>query len=99
LIGRRRAVLFAALLPALAAPLLLAGCGRAGPPRPPGPREAVTYPRVYPAPDPAPPVPPPAALPAPPVLAPAPPPVPPPLPPGPVPRGGPVVRPPAGALR
>lgn len=30
---------------------LLAGCGRAGPPRPPGPREAIIYPRIYPAPD------------------------------------------------
>ena len=39
---------------ALAALLLLvalAGCGRAGPPRPPGPPEAVTFPRAYPAPD------------------------------------------------
>jgi predicted small lipoprotein YifL len=27
----------------------LAGCGRTGPPRPPGPREAITYPRAYPA--------------------------------------------------
>ena len=24
----------------------------AGPPRPPGPKEAITYPRIYPAPDP-----------------------------------------------
>ncbi len=39
------ALLLAAALP------LLAACGRAGPPRPPGPREAITYPRVYPAPD------------------------------------------------
>ena len=46
---RRRAAL--ALLLAATLPLL-AGCGRAGPPRPPGPREAVTYPRVYPAPEP-----------------------------------------------
>ncbi len=43
------ALLLAAALP------LLAGCGRAGPPRPPGPREAITYPRVYPAPEPFPP--------------------------------------------
>jgi Prokaryotic lipoprotein-attachment site len=27
----------------------LAGCGRTGPPRPPGPREAIIYPRAYPA--------------------------------------------------
>lgn len=44
------ALLLAAALP------LLAGCGRAGPPRPPGPREAIIYPRVYPAPDPLPPL-------------------------------------------
>ena len=42
-------LLLAATLP------LLAACGRAGPPRPPGPREAITYPRVYPAPEPLPP--------------------------------------------
>jgi hypothetical protein len=30
--------------------LTLAGCGRLGPPRPPGPAEAITYPRAYPAP-------------------------------------------------
>lgn len=42
------ALLLAAALP------LLAACGRAGPPRPPGPREAITYPRVYPAPEPPP---------------------------------------------
>ena len=41
--------LAAALVLAAALPLLSA-CGRAGPPRPPGPREAITYPRVYPAP-------------------------------------------------
>jgi hypothetical protein len=45
---------------ALATMLPLAGCGRAGPPRPPGPPEAVIYPRAYPVPDP-PPVPPPPA--------------------------------------
>ncbi|TCH96578.1 hypothetical protein EJV46_18485 [Roseococcus sp. SYP-B2431] len=39
-----------ALLALLAASLLLAACGRVGPPRPPGPRSAITYPRVYPAP-------------------------------------------------
>ncbi|MDB5373399.1 MAG: hypothetical protein JWP04_2041 [Belnapia sp.] len=50
---------FIAVLLALAVPL--AGCGRAGPPRPPGPREQLTYPRAYPAPD---------ALPAPLRLAP-----------------------------
>jgi uncharacterized membrane protein len=38
-------------LVALVAPLavLLAGCGRLGPPRPPGPAEAITFPRAYPA--------------------------------------------------
>jgi predicted small lipoprotein YifL len=37
-------------LVALAIPLaLLAGCGRLGPPRPPGPAEAITFPRAYPA--------------------------------------------------
>jgi hypothetical protein len=46
---------FTALL-ALATLLPLAGCGRAGPPRPPGPREAIIYPRAYPKPD-APPAP------------------------------------------
>jgi hypothetical protein len=35
----------------LAIVLLLGGCGRAGPPRPPGPPAAVTHPRIYPAPD------------------------------------------------
>lgn len=45
----RPVLLLLALLP-------LAGCGRAGPPRVPGPREAVTYPRAYPAPDPLPPM-------------------------------------------
>ena len=38
----------------LLAGALLVGCGRVGPPRPPGPPEQVTYPRSYPAPDPAP---------------------------------------------
>ena len=52
----------AALL-ALALLLPLAGCGRAGPPRPPGPKEAITYPRAYPKPDPLP-VPAPATAPA-----------------------------------
>lgn len=47
----RRAVI---LLLALAVPLV--GCGRAGPPRPPGPKEKIIYPRTYPKPD-APPVP------------------------------------------
>ena len=42
----RRAAL---LLLALAVPL--AGCGRAGPPRPPGPKDQIIYPRVYPKPD------------------------------------------------
>jgi predicted small lipoprotein YifL len=34
----------------LAAMALLAGCGRTGPPRPPGPPSEVVYPRAYPAP-------------------------------------------------
>ena len=38
----RALLLAAALLPALA------GCGRAGPPRAPGPAEAIIYPRAYP---------------------------------------------------
>lgn len=32
----------------------LAACGRAGPPRAPGPQGAITYPRTYPAPEPPP---------------------------------------------
>ncbi len=28
---------------------LLAACGRVGPPRPPGPADQVTYPRLYPS--------------------------------------------------
>jgi predicted small lipoprotein YifL len=28
----------------------LAGCGRVGPPRQPGPADQITYPRAYPAP-------------------------------------------------
>ena len=56
-------IAFALLLAALP---LLAACGRAGPPRPPGPREAITYPRVYPAPDPLPPAPTAVPQPAPP---------------------------------
>ncbi|WP_421991136.1 hypothetical protein [Roseococcus sp.] len=39
-----------ALLIILAASVPLVACGRVGPPRPPGPREALTYPRQYPAP-------------------------------------------------
>lgn len=35
---------------ALLAALALAGCGRVGPPRPPGPADQITYPRAYPAP-------------------------------------------------
>jgi predicted small lipoprotein YifL len=34
----------------LLAALALAGCGRVGPPRPPGPADQITYPRLYPAP-------------------------------------------------
>ena len=40
----------AALL-ALALLAPLAGCGRAGPPRLPGPKDQITYPRSYPRPD------------------------------------------------
>jgi predicted small lipoprotein YifL len=39
-----------ALLIILAASVPLAACGRVGPPRPPGPKEAITYPRAYPPP-------------------------------------------------
>lgn len=35
---------------ALMALLMLAGCGRKGPPQPPGPADKVIYPRSYPAP-------------------------------------------------
>ena len=42
---RRALIALAAVLAAAVA------CGRAGPPRQPGPREAITYPRLYPAPD------------------------------------------------
>lgn len=51
----------ALLLAAAAALLPLSACGRAGPPRPPGPPGAVTYPRIYPAPETAPVPPAPAA--------------------------------------
>jgi predicted small lipoprotein YifL len=37
------------LLLAILTALTLAGCGRRGPPAPPGPDSAVTYPHVYPA--------------------------------------------------
>ena len=39
-----------AFLILLAAVVPLAGCGRVGPPRPPGPPDQITYPRAYPAP-------------------------------------------------
>ncbi len=42
------------LLLALLALVPLAGCGRAGPPRVPGPKEQIIYPRAYPKPDPSP---------------------------------------------
>jgi predicted small lipoprotein YifL len=35
---------------ALLAILAVAGCGRVGPPRPPGPADQITYPRSYPGP-------------------------------------------------
>ncbi len=38
-----------ALSLALLTVLALGACGRVGPPRPPGPAEALTYPRGYPA--------------------------------------------------
>jgi predicted small lipoprotein YifL len=38
----------------LAAALMLAACGKVGPVRPPGPPDQITYPRQYPAPEPAP---------------------------------------------
>jgi hypothetical protein len=64
-----------ALLLLAALPPLLAACGRAGPPRAPGPREAITYPRIYPAPESAPvPPAPAAAIPQLPVPTPLPPP-------------------------
>jgi len=37
------------VLIALAVTLCLAGCGRRGPPLPPGPASAITYPQTYPA--------------------------------------------------
>ncbi|MDB5415751.1 MAG: hypothetical protein JWR10_4086, partial [Rubritepida sp.] len=38
------------VLLAVFAALALVACGRVGPPRPPGPRDQITYPRPYPAP-------------------------------------------------
>jgi hypothetical protein len=46
--GPSRRTRAALLLAALAAPLLLAACGKKGPPTPPGPPDQITYPRVYP---------------------------------------------------
>ena len=37
------------ILTRMAAALLLAACGRAGPVRPPGPPSEITYPRSYPS--------------------------------------------------
>jgi hypothetical protein len=39
----------ALLLVLLACPLLLAACGRAGAPKPPGPPDQIIYPRAYPS--------------------------------------------------
>jgi predicted small lipoprotein YifL len=36
------------LLGALACVVLLAACGKVGPPSPPGPSDKVTYPKAYP---------------------------------------------------
>lgn len=40
-----------ALLVVLPLAVLMAGCGRIGPVRPPGPPDRITYPRAYPAPE------------------------------------------------
>ena len=37
-----------ALVAALAALMMLAACGKKGPPVPPGPQDQITYPRSYP---------------------------------------------------
>lgn len=42
-----RQLVLTLLVLAMAAPIL-AACGRAGPPRPPGPTDQITYPRIYP---------------------------------------------------
>ena len=36
------------LLLSLLAPLMVASCGKKGPPSPPGPANDITYPRTYP---------------------------------------------------
>jgi len=45
MIGDMKAGLLAV---ALASALLLAGCGKKGPPSPPGPPDQIIYPRAYP---------------------------------------------------
>ena len=37
-----------AAIMAIAALLMLAACGKKGPPVPPGPQDQITYPRAYP---------------------------------------------------
>jgi predicted small lipoprotein YifL len=49
---RRRRLLGRPLVLVVVPLAALAGCGRVGPPRQPGPREAIVFPRTYPQPDP-----------------------------------------------